>query len=123
MACSDYQLGDSIVIACNHGAAPTVSFGWRGPRLVIRSGRNGADLALLEAMEEENIPGRFSEAVVASGDGIFAEAVARLEALEVPVTVVHPIDGLSARLKLASSRQVPLAFDAPREVRSVRQAA
>ena len=71
---------DLVVVACNHGAAASVVEGWAGARYLLRSGENGADYALLDVLANESIEARFREVVIASGDGIFAEAVARLEA-------------------------------------------
>jgi len=66
------------------------------------SGLDGADLALLEVLGE-NIAARFTEVVLVSGDGIFADAVAVFAALGVHTTVIAHRDGLSRRLELAAS--------------------
>jgi hypothetical protein len=68
----------------------------------VRSGPNGADLALLEVLEREEVEGRSSRVVIGSGDGIFAEAAARLQAGGVDVTVVTRAQSLSRRLRLAA---------------------
>jgi hypothetical protein len=101
--------GDLVVIACNHGAALAVGFGWREARLLLRSGQHGADAALLDVIANENINRRFRSVVVASGDGCFAEPVASLARAGVEVTVVSNACALSRRLKLAA-RQVVI-FD------------
>lgn len=94
--------------------------GWGGarPRFVVGSGVNGADLALLEVLREERIEERFDRVVVASGDGIFTDAVARLGAAGVEVTVVARSGHCARRLQMAAGRTVFLSQD-PVEVGGV----
>jgi hypothetical protein len=100
--------GDHVVIATSHiGLLPT-GLGWAGARLLVRSGPDGADLALLDVLTEEQVEARFDEVVVASGDGIFTDAVAALGAAGVAVTVVARPDGCSRRLRMAASRTISL---------------
>jgi NYN domain len=93
---------DHIVIACNHGACLEVGLGWPGARLIARSGPDGADLALLAVLDNEDVQLRFDCVVLASGDGIFADPAARLAANGVDVTVVSRRRPLSRRLRLAA---------------------
>lgn len=93
---------DQTVVACNHGAAREVAFGWP-TRLLQRSGPDGADQALLDVLAYEGIADRFTQVVIGSGDGIFAEAAARLGAAGVMVSVVSHRRSLSKRLALAAS--------------------
>jgi hypothetical protein len=95
--------GDLIVVGCSHGAAIAVGWKWPSARLVVRSGPDGADLALLEVIEGEEIASRFEHVVIGSGDGIFAEAAAQLAAHGRSVTVVSRAAALSRRLRLAAS--------------------
>jgi hypothetical protein len=96
---------DHVVIACNHGVVLSVADEWPG-RLIARSGPNGADLALIDVVNTEAVADRFDHVVVASGDGIFAEMVARLTSAGAAVTVVSRPESLSRRLKLAAGGQV-----------------
>jgi hypothetical protein len=93
---------DHIVIACNHGACLEVGLGWPNARLLARSGPDGADHALLEVLNTEDVCRRFDTVVLASGDGIFADAAARLGAAGIAVTVVSRPRPLSRRLRLAA---------------------
>jgi hypothetical protein len=97
---------DLVVVACNHGAAFAVGLGWSGARLLLRSGPDGADLALLDVIAHESVEDRFAAIVVASGDGCFANAVARLGGLGLDVTVVSTGRALSRRLALAAKHVV-----------------
>ena len=93
---------DLVVIAFNHGAFSAVAWGWPNARRLMRSGENGADHALLDVLRYERVEQRFEAVVIASGDGIFAEAVARLGGLGVDVTVVSRPEALSRRLRMAA---------------------
>jgi hypothetical protein len=94
---------DHVVVACNHGAALNVGLGWPGARMMMRSGVDGADRALLSVVENEGIAVRFEGVVIASGDGIFAEAAALLAGCGLSVTVVSRERALSRRLRLAAA--------------------
>lgn len=78
------------------------------PRYVAGTGVNGADHALLDVLNTEGIAQHFDEVVLVSGDGIFAEAVARLGAQGVRVTVVAHLGPLATRLQLAAAKVVLL---------------
>ncbi len=111
--------GDHVVVACNPGCLLDVGVGW-GPgsaRLRVGAGRDGADWELLEVLESERVPERFSRVVIASGDGIFAAMAARLAVAGCDVTVVSRRTSLSAQLRLAAMRVVYLpdgeAMDCP----------
>lgn len=96
------------IVACSHRAAPTVAFAFPGARHLWRSGPNGADLALLDVLENEHVDQRFGRVTLCSGDGIFALSAARLAAAHVDVTVVALQGHLAARLELAARRVVQL---------------
>jgi hypothetical protein len=101
-------VGDHVIVSCNHGALASVGWTWTGARYVVRSGPDGADLAILGVIEFEGVSARFSRVVLGSGDGIFAEAVARLGASGVDVTVVSRPEALSKRLGLAATHVLTL---------------
>ena len=102
--------GDHFLGACSHLAIEKVGFAWPEVRWRARSGPDGADLALLEAIREERVAERFSKVVIASGDGIFAPVAADLAAAGVEVVVVSRPASLSRRLELAATRFVPLSL-------------
>ena len=62
---------DQVVIACSHRAFTTIGFCWRGPQYLLRSGPDGADLALLAVLRHDRIAARFPRVIIASGDHIF----------------------------------------------------
>ena len=68
----------------------------------VRSGPDGADLALLDVLRYENVAQRFTHVVIGSGDHLFAEEAAHLAAQGVWVTVISRHRSLSLRLALAA---------------------
>ena len=100
--------GDQVIVATSHHAARCVWFAWPHARRLIRSGKNGADLALLEVLAAERIAERFEFVILASGDGIFADPCAGLQAAGCQVTVVARPGSLSRRLGFAVRTQIVL---------------
>lgn len=98
---------DHIVIATSHIGLLHVGSNWGGVRYVVRSGRDGADLALLDVLSE-NVVDRFDRLVVASGDGIFTNVVAEIAADGVDVTVIGSRGHVARSLQMAASRVVYL---------------
>jgi hypothetical protein len=94
---------NQVVVSTSQYAAPPTWFAWpRSVRRLVRSGPDGADQALLAVIDNEHLEARFDRVVLGSGDGIFAYAVARLQARGCPVTVVSRPGSLSRRLRLAA---------------------
>ena len=100
------------IVSCSHHAAPTVSFAFPTARHLWRSGRDGADLALIDVLENELVHERYDRVIICSGDGIFADIAASLAGADVDVTAIALEGHLSARLELAA-RNVVLLDSAP----------
>lgn len=98
--------GDIVVVASSHLAFLTVGWAWSGVRHLLRSGPDGADLALLEVLVLERVEERFGRVIIGSGDGIFAASVAELGRSGVPVTVISRPMSLSRRLRMAAHEVV-----------------
>jgi hypothetical protein len=90
------------IVACSHHAARTVAFAFPRARHLWRSGPNGADLALLDVLENERVAERFERMTICSGDGIFAASAAWLAEADVDVTIISLPGHLAARLQLAA---------------------
>ena len=73
------------IVACSHHNAAATRFAFSRSRVVVRSGNNGADLALIDVIETENVEKRFGRVIIASGDHIFAHAAKRLRRAGVTV--------------------------------------
>lgn len=93
---------DQVEIASSHLTLVNAALGWPHAHYRVRSGPDGADLALLDVLQNENVPGRFTHVAIGSGDGVFAEEAARLAAAGVWVTVISRRRSLSRRLALAA---------------------
>ncbi len=106
---------DHVIIGCNPQVQLEVGLGWPTPhRRVVGHGPDGADLALLDVIDHERLDDRFAEVVVASGDGIFADAVADLRARGAAVTVVSRPEALAWQL-YAAAGAVPVRFTGPEQ--------
>lgn len=78
------------IMASSHYAAASAWFAAEGSPVqrLMRSGPNGADLALLEAAPTAEIAARYQQVILCSGDHIFTPYVEELRALGVAVTLV-----------------------------------
>lgn len=94
--------GNLVVVAASHRVAALAA--WKLPwvRWRWRSGPDGADLALLEVLQNERVEQRFDRLTLVSGDGIFSGTIAALAHLGVHTTVVAAPDRLSKRLRVAA---------------------
>jgi hypothetical protein len=93
---------DQVVVASSHLTLVNAALGWPHAHYRVRSGPDGADLALLDVLRHENIAGRFTDVAIGSGDHLFAEKAAHLAAQGVWVTVVSRRRGLSPQLAQAA---------------------
>ncbi len=95
--CVSVGKGDFVIVASGHPAAAATWFGWSPTRRLLRSGISGADRALVEVVEKEDVDRRFEHVVIGSGDGIFARPAARLQAQGCRVSVVAQRPGTVSR--------------------------
>lgn len=98
---------DQVVVATCHKGYQHVAWTWPTARRLVRSGENGADLELLDVLDED-VADHFERVVLVSGDGIFTDAVTELERRGVRVTVAARRGHLSGRLRMAASEVVYL---------------
>lgn len=105
----DIQEGEIVIIASDKSGILNVNAGWKGPRLLMGMGPNGADHRLIEEIERMNF-GQFDEIALVSGDGIFANPVAFAAEFGVPTKVYSHGVQLSHQLRFAAS-EVFLAED------------
>lgn len=107
---------DLVVVGCNPLIGLEVGLRWRGCRLLVGHGPDGADRALLPVLTRERVEQRFTQVIVASGDGVFVDPVAWLQRHRVEVTVVSRPRALSARLRLAATHYLAFPPAAPPEI-------
>ena len=89
---------DQVVMAANHLALLNAALGWPHARYRVRSGKDGADLELIDVLEHENVAARFSHVVIGSGDGGFSQSAASLAARGIRITVVSRWGSLAYEL-------------------------
>jgi hypothetical protein len=100
---------DHTIIACSHMSGVDVGLEWQGAQLFWRSGPDGADLVLLDALDRiDDIASRFAGVVVGSGDGIFSYAADSIRAAGIPVVVAWGRGRLAYRLERAASGTVAI---------------
>jgi hypothetical protein len=112
LACLRFGADDQVVLAANHLALLNAGLGWPHARYRVRSGKDGADLELLDVLEHENVAARFSHVVIGSGDGGFGRAAAGLAARGVRITVVSRWGSLA--YDLAKVAGTVIYLDGPR---------
>ena len=100
--CLGFGAMDQVEVASSHLTLVNAALGWPHAHYRVRSGPDGADLALLDVLRHENVATRFAHVAIGSGDHVFAEEAARLAALGVWVTVVSRQRSLSPQLALAA---------------------
>ncbi|GAA1513758.1 hypothetical protein GCM10009677_53630 [Sphaerisporangium rubeum] len=89
---------DQFVVAVNPRSMVNVGVALHGARLLIRSGLDGADSALVDTAVADRIDLRFERAVIGSGDGYFTSLAIWLTEAGLHVTVVSRPERLNRRL-------------------------
>lgn len=92
--------GDHLIVGCNPCIGLEVGLAMDTGRLVVRSGPDGADQALIDAIDLDHVARRYRRVVLASGDHIFVPTVLGLLARAVPVEIVGRAGGTAAGLRL-----------------------
>jgi hypothetical protein len=100
--CLAFGAMDQVEVASSHLTLLNAALGWPRAHYRVRSGPDGADLALLDVLRHENVARRFTHVAIGSGDHLFADEAAHLAAQGVWVTVVSRRHSLSPRLALAA---------------------
>lgn len=109
---------DQVVVASGQLMIRNAGDCWPGARYLVRSGPDGADLELLAVIERERVAERFTNVMIASGDGIFTTAAVCLAAAGCRVTVISRRAALSKRLALAAGSNV-IYLDPPPAARCI----
>ncbi len=105
------HLDPQCVLACAHCNAPAVWYNWPDARYLVRSGPDGADLRLIQVMEDERVAERFDNVIIGSADGIFADSAAQLASTGVHVIGALGRGRLSKKLQFAVRETVRLPID------------
>jgi hypothetical protein len=105
-----FGVADQAVLASSHLGLINAALGWPNARYRVRSGRDGADLELIDVLEHEDVASRFTHVVIGSGDGMFGRAAESLRDRGVRVTVVSRPGSLAAALARVAQNVVYLDF-------------
>lgn len=103
-----FGAADQAVLASSHLGLINAALGWPHARYRVRSGRDGADLELLDVLEHEDVARRFSHVVIGSGDGVFGQVAESLRDRGVRVTVVSRPGSLAVALAKVAQQVVYL---------------
>jgi hypothetical protein len=98
LSCLAFGADDQVVLAASHLGLLNAGLGWPHARYRVRSGKDGADLELIDVLEHENVAARFSHVVIGSGDGMFGHAAQGLADRGVHITVVSRRGSLAHNL-------------------------
>ena len=60
LACLGFGADDQVVLASSHLGLLNAGLGWPHARYRVRSGKDGADLELIDVLEHENVAARFT---------------------------------------------------------------
>lgn len=101
---------DHVVIASGRRLLIDAGLAWPGARLVLGSGTDGADLALLEACSPASVAAAYDRVVIGSGDGIFAARAVELRRAGVVVVVVSLPASLAIDLRDSAALVRPLVI-------------
>jgi hypothetical protein len=104
--CLAFGAMDQVEVASSHLTLLNAALGWPHAHYRVRSGPDGADLALLDVLRHEGVARRFTHVAIGSGDHLFAGEAARLAAMGVWVTVVSRQRSLSPQLALAANEVI-----------------
>jgi hypothetical protein len=100
--------GEQVIIGATHRSVLPVRMVWPEARIVTGLRVEDVHGELLEVLQGERIGERFDELVLASGNGVYTEAIASLAASGVEVTVLAWPESLSKRLRMAAAKSVLL---------------
>ena len=94
-----YSVGPSALQDC-----PNLVWDWGFARFLPGRGLDGADLALLAAIQSDRFRANVDSLILVSGDHIFAETIETLKSAGITTTVVAQSRSLSNQLRIAATR-------------------
>lgn len=104
--------GDNIIVGCNPQLVFLAAETFPGSQIVTGKGKDGADMALIEALDLGRAIERYDELVIVSGDHLFCEVAHPARKAGLPVRIVAPHAGLSTALRVFADTAVFLPDDA-----------
>jgi hypothetical protein len=104
------RAGDHVIIGSGPALAVAAGLAWPGARLLLGHGIDGADRALLDAVDVDFVAAHYDRVVIASGDHCFAQLARSLRAAGLDVTVVTLSTRSLARVLREATMHPPLAL-------------
>jgi len=106
-----------LIVGCNPHLAFLANEHFPGAKIVTGKGKDGADQALIDAVDADHAADRYSELCIVSGDHAFGEVAHAARRAGLRVRVVAPHAGLSTALRVYADTTVILpeapTVDAP----------
>lgn len=99
---------DMLIVGCNPHLAFLASEHFPGAKIVTGKGKDGADQALIDAIDASHAAGRYDELVIVSGDHAFCEVAHEARKVGLTVRVVAPHAGMSTALRVYADTAVIL---------------
>ncbi len=105
--------GDTIIVGCNPHLVFLAHDLFPGSKIVTGKGKDGADLALIDALDLSRAIDRYDELCIVSGDHLFCEVAHPAHYAGLTVRIVAPHAGLSTALRVYADTAVflPEEFD------------
>lgn len=100
--------GDMLIVGCNPHLAFLANEHFPGAKIVTGKGKDGADQALIDAVDATHAADRYSELCIVSGDHAFSEIAHAARRAGLRVRVVAPHAGLSTALRVYADTTVIL---------------
>ena len=99
---------DMLIVGCNPNLAFLANTHFPGAQIVTGKGKDGADDALIAAIDATHAADRYSELCIVSGDHAFCEIAHAARKAGLSVRVVAPHAGLSTALRVFANTAVVL---------------
>lgn len=98
--------GDNIIVGCNPQLVFLAADHFPGAQIVTGKGKDGADRALIDALDLDRAIDRYDELVIVSGDHLFCGVAHPARQAGLPVRIVAPHAGLSTALRVFANTAV-----------------
>ncbi len=104
--------GDTVIVGCNPHLVFLANDLFPTAQIVTGKGKDGADLALIDALDLDRAIERYDELCIVSGDQLFCEVAHPAHKAGLRVRIVAPHAGLSTALRVYADTAVFLPEEA-----------
>lgn len=98
--------GDNIIVGCNPQLVFLAADLFPGSQIVTGKGKDGADRALIDALDLDHAAERYDELCIVSGDHLFCNVAHPARQAGLSVRIVAPHAGLSTALRVFADTAV-----------------